>query len=215
MMKFDVLNRYTGNVQFTAEIEAEETSSFGVRLGLAVKWAIKYGADFSGANLSWANLRGADLSGANLSGADLRGADFSGANLSWANLRGANLSGADLSGADLSGANLSGANLSWANSPRADFSGADLSGANLRGAIGNLKNVKSMQIEDYSIVYTDTDLFIGCEKHPIFDWWKFDDAVIEAMDGEKALIFWKKWKPVLMNIIEMSPAEPTGAKKTK
>jgi len=185
MMKFDVLNRYTGNVQFTAEIEAEETSSFGVRLGLAVKWAIKYGADFSGANLSWANLRGADLSGANLSGADLRGADFSGANLSWANLRGANLSG------------------------------ADLSGANLRGAIGNLKNVKSMQIEDYSIVYTDTDLFIGCEKHPIFDWWKFDDAVIEAMDGEKALIFWKKWKPVLMNIIEMSPAEPTGAKKTK
>jgi len=34
MMKFDVLNRYTGNVQFTAEIEAEETSSFGVRLVL-------------------------------------------------------------------------------------------------------------------------------------------------------------------------------------
>jgi len=165
-----------------------------------VKWAIKYGADFSGANLSWATLSWANLSGANLRWANLR----------WANSPRADLRGANLSWANLRGADLSGANLSWAN-----LRGANLRGADLRGAIGNLKNVKSMQIEDYSIVYTDTDLFIGCEKHPIFDWWKFDDAVIEAMDGEKALIFWKKWKPVLMNIIEMSPAEPTGAKKTK
>ena len=195
MMKFDVPNRCTGDVQFTAEIEVREMDSFGVRLGLAVKWAIKNGANLSWANLSWANLSGANLRWANLRWANSPRADLRGANLSWANLR---------------GADLSGANLSWAN-----LRGANLRGADLRGAIGNLKNVKSMQIEDYSIVYTDTDLFIGCEKHPIFDWWKFDDAVIEAMDGEKALIFWKKWKPVLMNIIEMSPAESTGAKETK
>ena len=91
-MKFDVLARWTGEVQFTVEIDCNELASPRAKLGLAIKWAVKSGAD-----LSYAVLRGADLRGADLSGADLRGADLSGADLS----------GADLSGADLSGAVLS------------------------------------------------------------------------------------------------------------
>jgi hypothetical protein len=75
-MKFDILNRFTGAVQFTAEISCAEDVLPSVKLGLAVQWAIKRDA----------NLRGADLSGANLSGADLSGADLSGANLSGADL---------------------------------------------------------------------------------------------------------------------------------
>jgi hypothetical protein len=43
-------------------------------MGLAVKWAIKSGADLSGAYLSGAYLSGAYLSGANLSRANLGGA---------------------------------------------------------------------------------------------------------------------------------------------
>ncbi len=78
-MKFEVKNRFTGLVQFTAEIAADEKC-----------------ADLRGANLRGANLSDADLSDADLSGADLRGADLSDANLS----------GADLSDADLSDANL-------------------------------------------------------------------------------------------------------------
>jgi uncharacterized protein YjbI with pentapeptide repeats len=118
-MKFEVRNRFSGAVQFTAEIECGENTSTSVKLGLAVRWAIKSRADLSGANLS-----GAYLSRANLSGADL-----SRANLSRANHSGANHSGANLSGADLSRANLSGADLSDAYLSRADLSGADLSGA--------------------------------------------------------------------------------------
>ena len=91
-IKFDVLNRFTGAVQFTAEIECAADAAPSIKLGLAVQWAIK----------SRANLSGADLSGADLSGADLSGADLSGANLSRADLSGAYLSRADLSRADLS-----------------------------------------------------------------------------------------------------------------
>ena len=73
-MKFDILNRFTGVVQITAEIECGDNELTSVKIGLAVKWAFKSGADLSGADLSGADLSGANLSGANLRGANLRGA---------------------------------------------------------------------------------------------------------------------------------------------
>ena len=74
MIKFDIHNRFTGAVQFTAEIECEETALRSVKIGLAVRWAIK-----NEANLREANLRGADLSEANLRGANLSEANLYGA----------------------------------------------------------------------------------------------------------------------------------------
>ena len=88
-MQFQIRNLFTGDVQFTAGIEADENTPLSIKIGLAVRWAYKTGADLSGA----------DLSGANLRSANLRSADLSGADLSGANLRGANLIGADLIGA--------------------------------------------------------------------------------------------------------------------
>ena len=79
-MKLEVKNRFTGDVQFTAEIDTDSESN-SVRLGLAVKWARSSGADLSGAYLRDADLRGAYLSGADLSGANLRDANLSGADL--------------------------------------------------------------------------------------------------------------------------------------
>ncbi len=144
--QFPVLNRWTGEAKFTAEISATSDMLTSVKLGLAVKWAVKNKADLSRAYLPRANLSGAylsraDLSGAYLSRADLSGADLSGAYLKRADLSGAYLSGADLSGAylqraDLSGAYLSGADLSGADLSGADLSGADISGANLSRAKG-------------------------------------------------------------------------------
>jgi len=89
-MKYEIKNRFTGEVQFIANIKAKKDDAISAKVGLAVRWAIENKADLSGANLS-----GAYLSGANLSGADLSGAYLSRAYLS----------GADLSGADLSRAN--------------------------------------------------------------------------------------------------------------
>ena len=113
-MKFDILNRFSGAIQVSVEIDCSSNAMLSVKLGLAGKVAIKNGADLSRADLS-----GADLSGADLSRVDLSGAYLSGADLSRADLSGADLSRADLSRADLSRAYLSGANLS-----RVDLSGA-------------------------------------------------------------------------------------------
>jgi len=59
-MKFEVKNRYTGNVQFVAEIDCDESAEYSIKLGLAVKWGVKAMADLSEANLYGANLSGAD-----------------------------------------------------------------------------------------------------------------------------------------------------------
>ena len=101
--------------------------------------------------------------------------------------------------ADLRGAYLRGANLGDAN----------LSGAYLSGATGNLKELKSVFVETWPITYTADVMQIGCERHTIDAWWNFDDERIANMDPQ-ALAWWKKWKPVLQQIIKDSPALPTG-----
>ena len=115
-MKFDVHNLYTGEVQFTADIDCAEDASNSTKLRLAILWAVENKTDLKWANLKWANLRGAYLNDANLRGANLSEAYLDDANLSGADLRWANLSGANLRGANLSGAYLNDANLRGAKS---------------------------------------------------------------------------------------------------
>jgi uncharacterized protein YjbI with pentapeptide repeats len=133
-MKFEVKNRLTGSVQFTADIQCDETESYSVKLGLAIKWGFDNSAYLGGANLGGAYLGGAYLEGANLEGAYLGGANLEGANLEGAYLGGAYLRGAYLEGAYLGGANLGGAYLGGANLEGAYLGGANLEGANLEGA---------------------------------------------------------------------------------
>ena len=135
------------------------------------------------ANLRYTNLRGANLGYADLSSADLRYADLSYANLG---------------SVDLSYANLSGANLRYTN-----LRGADLSGANLRWCIGNMREIKSAQFDTYEVTWSKDSLAIGYQQHLIKEWWQFDDATITKMDGDM-LLWWKKWKLVLQQIVEMS-----------
>ena len=78
-MKFEILNRFTGSVQFTAEIDCSEDAPTSIKIGLAVKFGLESEADLCeadlcGADLRWANLRGANLCEADLCGANL---DFS------------------------------------------------------------------------------------------------------------------------------------------
>ena len=234
MIKFDVFSRVAGAVQFTSEIEPRDKDLGSVKLGLAVRWAVKNdanlrdanlrgaylrGANLRDANLRDANLRGANLIGAKLSdanliGANLRGANLIGANLSCvnlycANLRGANLRDANLSDAHLRGAYLRGANLSDANLIGANLGGANLRDANLSGANGINDYVKCIQIERYSITYTADILQIGCKRHLISEWADFDDHRIAEMDGKGALKFWRKYKAWIFQTIEMCPAKPT------
>jgi uncharacterized protein YjbI with pentapeptide repeats len=178
------------------------------------------GADLTGADLTGADLIGADLRGAYLRGAYLRGANLTGADLRGANLRGANLTDADLTDANLRGADLTGADLRGANLRGADLTGADLTGAYLRGvrsfngASGNGQEVKAVQCGTWPVTYTVDQMQIGCQLHPLSQWWVFTDAEISSMDS-KALDLWRVWKPILKQIIEASPALPHAGTKSE
>ena len=125
-----------------------------------------------------------------------------------AGLIGADLIGADLIGANLADANLINAALANVNLRGANLRGANLKGANLRGASGNLRHIKIIQVEKYDIVYTASTLQIGCQSHSIEKWQKLSDETVAKMDNG-ALEWWKKWKPIIMQIIEMAPCEST------
>ena len=154
MPSFEIKNRWSGEVQFTAEIDAKfETEGHGVQLGAAIKVALKAGADLAGAYLAGAYLARADLAGANLTGAYLARADLTGANLAGANLAGANLADAYLAGANLADAYLA----------RADLAGANLTGANLaRANLADAKDIPDIAAAQTSIL-PDGDL-IGWKK---------------------------------------------------
>lgn len=80
-MEYDILNCFSGEVQFTAEIDCAADADIGTKIGLAVLWAVKNGANLTTANLIDANLIDANLTRANLTGANLTGADLTGAKL--------------------------------------------------------------------------------------------------------------------------------------
>ena len=136
------------------------------------------------------------------------------ANLSYANLTDANLTDANLTDANLTDANLSYANLSYANLVHANLSYANLSYANLTniralwGTVGNMAEIKSIQVDTWPVAYTATHMQIGCQLHKLSDWWVFDEEQIGSMDDE-ALRWWHTWKPILQTIIATSPATPT------
>jgi hypothetical protein len=109
------------------------------------------------------------------------------------------LCGADLRDADLRDANLRGA----------DLRDADLRGADLCGAVGNMSEIKSIFLERWTITYTHDVMQIGCQRHAIEDWFKFSDDDISRMDSF-AFEWWSKYKPLIKQIIELSPAtKPT------
>jgi hypothetical protein len=150
------IRRVDGGEICTVEIDCADGASEGIKLGLAVRAALKNGtnlssADLSGARLYDAILSRADLSCAKLYGAKLYGAYLSDANLSGADLSCANLYGANLSGADLSDADLSFADLSGAKLYGADLSDANLFGAKLSGAKLSVADLSRAKIGEYTI----------------------------------------------------------------
>ena len=202
----EILNRYT-----QAVIYKSETSKTVVN---AVIEAVNAKSDLRSAYLRSADLSGAYLSGAYLSGAYLRSADLSGADLSGADLRSADLRGANLRDAYLRGADLRGASLYGASLYGANLYGADLSGANLYGTIGNMKEIKSLQLDTWPVVWikdqeNKTTLQIGCQRHPLELWEKSDPRWIAALDFE-ATAWWGKYRDFILNAVEMFPATPYG-----
>ncbi len=109
--------------------------------------------------------------------------------------------------ADLSGANLSGADLSGADLREADLSWADLS-----GAIGNGRELRSLQVMRWKIAYTSEVLAIGCHQTSIEEWLTYELSDILAIDNDASKL-WQTWRPVLIQVIETSFPGSTAASK--
>ena len=75
----NIIDRFTGSVIFTAEIQVADDAPRALRLGAVTAVAIAAKANLRGADLKCADLNCADLAGADLRGADLCGADLAGA----------------------------------------------------------------------------------------------------------------------------------------
>ncbi|WP_422366383.1 pentapeptide repeat-containing protein [Pelagibius sp.] len=201
--KFAIKHRWNGSVLFEAELNASlETTSDRVKLGAAVKLAVK--AD--------ANLAGANLAGANLADANLAGANLAGANLADANLADAYLAGAYLARANLARANLARANLARANLARANLAGANLADAKWRKGVTITKAPLQIHGLRWLVYILDTHMQIGCELHSHDEWAGFDDRRILEMEGRTALDFWRDHKAALMALCAShAPAKSEAA----
>ncbi len=203
---YNILNRWTGEVVFSAEIECRADELPGVKLGLAVKVATKSGADLRSADLRSADLRSADLrsadlSGADLSSADLRSADLRSADLRSADLRGADLSGAYLSSADLRSAYLSSADLSSADLRSADLRSADLRSADIRGADLSGADLSSADGAELAIARTRI-----LPEGSLIGWKKLKNGVIAKLripeEARRSHAFGRKCRAEFVDVIE-------------
>jgi hypothetical protein len=142
------------------------------------------------------HLESADLTNANLEGTDLRdqrliGAKLNDAILTKSDLRDVNLYGANLSGACLAGANLQGAILNQAN----------LDDITINYCVGDGKRIKSLQVGLYEVAYTQKYLAIGCTQKTIEEWRNYIPM------GSHRYEYWKRYSPLLWEIMKQLPAE--------
>jgi hypothetical protein len=149
-----------------------------------------------------ADLTGADLTGADLTGADLRWADLRWADLRWADLARANLTGADLARANLTEANLTGADLRWADLARADLTGAILDGAIIVNALGNGKEIKTINVYKFIISWKTDVVAIGCMNSTLEEWRNMPIEKIPEEDRSD----WIKYKDIVFMLVETFPA---------
>jgi hypothetical protein len=87
----------------------------------------------------------------------------------------------------------------------ANLSSADLSGANLSYAIGNMREIKSAQFDQWAVTWSADVLAIGCQQKPIERWRNADPRWIAAMDSG-ATDWWSRYGALVLQLIDASPA---------
>ena len=112
----------------------------------------------------------------------------------------ANLRGADLRGADLEGADLGGANLRH----------TDLRHTDLRGVAGNGREVKSIRLYEWTVVWfysgNELTLAVGCQQHPLSVWLEATDEWLLGLDS-KALEWRDRYGDAILSLVRSSSPE--------
>lgn len=73
----------------------------------------------------------------------------------------------------------------------------------------DLINITS-NVGSYNITITPKHIKIGCQYHSKTEWFNFTDNEIAKMDGEKAVNWWKTWKPILKQICDSFASNKEG-----
>ncbi len=60
----------------------------------------------------------------------------------------------------------------------------------------------SIHTPEYTIYVTDKHIQVACAVHTFDEWWSYSDREISLIDGRKGLAWWRKWKPVLQEIVK-------------
>ena len=97
------------------------------------------------------------------------------------------------------------ANLRDADLRDANLRGADLRDADLRGAIGNMREIKSAQFDQWPVTWSADVLAIGCQQHAIEKWHVADPRWIAAMDSQ-ASNWWSRYGALVLQLVDASPA---------
>ena len=63
----------------------------------------------------------------------------------------------------------------------------------------DLINITS-NVNSYNITITPNHIRIGCQYHSKTAWFRYTENEIRKMDGERAVKWWKTWKPILKAI---------------
>jgi hypothetical protein len=107
------------------------------------------------------------------------------------------------------------ANLNYTYMADANMYGANLTRANLL-CMGNMREIRTMQIDKWRIGYTADTLQIGCQRHAISKWrkWNTDAGRVWISKMDSAAMEWAvRNLALILQIIDANPATPTGHEK--
>lgn len=164
-------------------------------LGLAVEKAVIKGVSMREANLFQVDMHGLNIQDGDFTNSNLDEAIFRKANVNNCNFQYASMNLVDFSNGDISNSNFYEV---YIHTP-------DLLNTKFTHVIGDGKYLKTIMALDWHIVYTKTHMAIGCRQYKLSEWWKFTAKEIKPMHGN-ANRFWKRYKPLLQEIIKRNKA---------
>lgn len=213
----DMSHNSLNNIMLTSVI-APKSDFFGAVLSDASLLRCNFtDSDFSEVIARRTHFHGALMDECNFDMAVLAHSDFREASLCGADFTGANCKSVCFRGADLTNADFTEAYLQYADFRQSDLKDACLRGADLSYAIGDMKYIKTLAFDKWTIVYTHDRLFIGTAHDSIEGWFNRTDAELLGMRrldpslprGKEMLNWWHKYRPILSAMIATSPCEKT------
>jgi hypothetical protein len=140
MEKFDVLNRWTGKVQFTAEIETTPDMARGWKLRLAVAWALANSMPVKSAMLDGADFTdyicpsGSRFDGSSFVDSSFDGSSFVGSSFVGSSFVGSSFVGSSFDDSSFDGSSFVGSSFDGSSFVGSSFVGSSFDGSSFVGS---------------------------------------------------------------------------------